>query len=231
MSNLELVCAGFSALLGGIKVVSVKDGGGFSIDDLFSHTYVMKPSMLSDGERFSVCQICRMKNCQYSVSSPLPASPHLSPLEEEFDVFVSDGSSVFSFRVKRNHSIHNLKTQIGGKYRITVDSIKVLYRGKELQDSQTIIHYEIQPADTIHLLKRNSADNSFSYGFNMNDLDPRFDYDFTEIADDGKRYKRGGFQYKRPYGWNRIAIKVLGKYSDDVWLGRDGIRKEQSPGE
>ena len=42
---------------------------------------------------------------------------------------------------------------------------------------------------------------------------------------------RGGFEYKRPYGWNRIAIKVLGKYSDDVWLGSDGIRTNQSPGE
>lgn len=226
MSNLELVCAGFSATLG-IKVVPVKDGGGFSIDDLFSQTYVMKPSMLSDGKG-SFCPTCGMK---YSVPFPSTASPHLSLFEEEFDVFVSDGSSVFSFRVKRKHSIHNLKTQIAGKYGITVDSVKLLHKGKELQDSQTIIHYEIEPDDKIHLLKRNSTDDSFSYGFNINDLDPKFDFDLTNSTDDGERYKRGGFQYDRPYGWKRIAIKVRGKYSDDVWLGRDGIRKEQSPGE
>ena len=129
---------------------------------------------------------------------PLTASPHLSSLEEEFDVLVSDGSSVFSFRVKRKHSINNLKTQIGGKYGITVGSIKLLYGGKELQLFQTIIHYEIQPYDKIHLLKRNSADKSFSYGFNINDLDPSFDNDLTEITDDGERYERGGFPYERP---------------------------------
>ena len=186
MSNLELVCAGFSATLG-IKVVPVKDGGGFSIDDLFSQTFVMKPPVL-----------------------PLSVSPSPSLL----DVFVSDGSSTFPFRVKGNHSIHKLKTQIGGKHGITVDSIKLLCGGKELQDCQTIAHNGIQLDDTIHCLI--GADNSFSYKFNISDLDPKFDYDVTEITDDGERYERGGFPYERPYGWNRIAIKVLGKYSDDV---------------
>ena len=170
MSNLELVCAGFSATLG-TKVVPVKDGRGFSIDDLFSQTYVMKPPVL-----------------------PLPASPSPSLL----NVFVSDGSSTFPFRVKGNHSIHKLKTQIGGKHGITGDSIKLLCGGKDLQDFQTIAHYGIQPDDKIHLLKRNSADNSFSYGFNINDLDPSFDNDLTEITDDGERYERGGFPYERP---------------------------------
>lgn len=207
MSNLELVSTGFSTILG-TNVVLREDGGGFSVDDLFSQTFVMKPSVLA-----------------------LCASPSLSLLEEESDLFVSDGSSAHTFRVKGKHSIRNLKTQIGGQYGTTEDSIKLLCRGKELQDFQTVAHYGIQPDDKIHLLKRNSDDNSFSYGFNINDLDSTYDFDFTKITDDGERYERGGFEYKRPYGWKRIAIKVLGKYSDDVWLGRDGIRKEQSPGE
>ncbi|CAG8446186.1 2220_t:CDS:1 [Dentiscutata heterogama] len=34
---------------------------------------------------------------------------------------------------------------------------------------------------------------------------------------------RGNVQYKRPYGWNRIALRVAGKYDngDDKWLGNN----------
>lgn len=198
MSNFELLSAGLSTILG--TNVALKDEGGFSIDDLFSHTYVTE-------------------------------SAECSPPEEEFDVYVSDGSRVFPFRVKGKHTINDLKTQIERKYGTTARSIKMLCRGKELQGSQTVKYYGIQPYDKIHLLKRTSAEESFCYGFNISDLDPPYDFDFTEISDDGKRYERGGFEYKRPYGWKRIAIKVRGKYSDDVWLGSDGIRRKQSPGE
>ncbi|XP_019858596.1 PREDICTED: uncharacterized protein LOC109586819 [Amphimedon queenslandica] len=62
-------------------------------------------------------------------------------------------------------------------------------------------------------------------------LDPNYDYDFTNERDTGRVYQRGQSQgflgflkheyhYKRPYGWNRIALKVKGKYPpDDTWLG------------
>ena len=63
-------------------------------------------------------------------------------------------------------------------------------------------------------------------------LDPQYDYDFTNVEDDGKIYMRGGHQYHRPYGWNRIALKVHGKYSEgDEWLGPNGIRTKQTPNE
>lgn len=63
-------------------------------------------------------------------------------------------------------------------------------------------------------------------------LDPQYDYDFTSVKDDGKKYMRGGHQYHRPYGWNRIALKVHGKYSGgDEWLGPNGIRTEEAPNE
>ena len=66
---------------------------------------------------------------------------------------------------------------------------------------------------------------------NTDELDPAFDYDFNSVEDDGRRYMRGGFQYKRHYGWKRIVIKVLAKYGDDIWLGRDGMRTEEAPGQ
>ena len=65
-------------------------------------------------------------------------------------------------------------------------------------------------------------------GFNTDELDPDYDYDFTDVKGDRKRYMRGGFEYKRPYGWKRIGIKVVGRYADDKWLGPNGIRTDQA---
>ena len=63
------------------------------------------------------------------------------------------------------------------------------------------------------------------------DLDPKFDYDFTDVKDDGNQYMRGGFEYKRPYGWKRYAVRAVGRYENDDWLGPDGIRTSQASGE
>ncbi|CAG8471859.1 15967_t:CDS:2 [Funneliformis caledonium] len=49
-------------------------------------------------------------------------------------------------------------------------------------------------------------------------LDPPFDYDFTNIQS-SKKYMRGNFNYNRPYGWRRIALKILDKFNDNSWLG------------
>ena len=63
-------------------------------------------------------------------------------------------------------------------------------------------------------------------------LDRQYDYDFTNVKDDGKIYMRGGHQYHRPYGWYRIALKVHGKYPEgDEWLGPNDIRTEEAPNE
>ncbi|KAL4629599.1 hypothetical protein GN956_G16555, partial [Arapaima gigas] len=51
-------------------------------------------------------------------------------------------------------------------------------------------------------------------------FDPCFDYDFTHINDGKTKFKRGNEPYKRPCGWNRIALKVWDKYPDgNGWLG------------
>ena len=35
-------------------------------------------------------------------------------------------------------------------------------------------------------------------------------YDFTGKVGNGTKHYRGGYEYQRPYGWKRYAIKVLG---------------------
>ncbi|KAI7807707.1 hypothetical protein IRJ41_008924 [Triplophysa rosa] len=62
-------------------------------------------------------------------------------------------------------------------------------------------------------------------------FDPKYDYDFTR-CNDKSTCMRGNEAYKRPCGWNRIAVKVLDKYPDgNVWLGTDGWRSHSVAGE
>ncbi|XP_075900189.1 uncharacterized protein LOC142900050 [Nelusetta ayraudi] len=50
-------------------------------------------------------------------------------------------------------------------------------------------------------------------------FDRSYDYDFTHIKDGGTKFQRGGEAYVRPCGWNRIALRVKGRYEGgDDWL-------------
>lgn len=79
-----------------------------------------------------------------------------------------------------------------------------------LEDEETISYYQIKHLNVVHLIQE------------MVLLTPRrvskHNHDFTAESDMGELYSRGGFSYKRPYGWMRYAIPVEGKYEDDVWL-------------
>jgi hypothetical protein len=58
-------------------------------------------------------------------------------------------------------------------------------------------------------------------------LDTKYNYDFTKINDNKEPFMRGKFNYKRPYGWKRFALKVLDKYEDNTWLGVEGRKSGQ----
>ena len=53
-------------------------------------------------------------------------------------------------------------------------------------------------------------------------LAPSRDRDLTNVSDGNAQFKRGGHTYYRPCGWNRIAIKVSGKYENNKWLRHTG---------
>ena len=87
---------------------------------------------------------------------------------------------------------------------------------------------QVQDNSSITVTVRLEASAPVPIVLKSNLLDPNFDYDFTDEIDDGTQYMRGGKLYKRPYGWMRIALNVIGKYDDDDWLGPMGVRKESS---
>ena len=62
-------------------------------------------------------------------------------------------------------------------------------------------------------------------------LDPAYDYDFTGWRHDGTKFYRGGYEYHRPYGWKRYALKVLDRFGDNKWLGKPGYRVGSSEDE
>lgn len=200
MSNLELVSAAFSAILG-TEVVPQTTGGTFSIHDLFRQTYVMRPLALE------------------------------APGEDKFNLNVTGlTGETARIEVTGKFTIEEVKAEIERKRDIPMAQIRLVYCAKPLEDNRTVNDYGIKPEDTIYLVIRMPGGGS-SYGFNTSDLDPSYDYDFTNAKDDGQTYMRGGFQYKRPYGWKRIAIKVIQRYDNDQWLGPNGIRTAEAPGE
>ena len=49
------------------------------------------------------------------------------------------------------------------------------------------------------------------------DLDPQYNFCYPEK--DYLNFSRGGKPFKRPVSWQKFAIKVKGKYENDIWLG------------
>ena len=201
MSNLELLCAGFSAILG-TDIVPEKNGAEVSIHELFQQTYGMRP----------------------------PSSVRVA---SGFNVLVEDWTGKRrTIAVTEKSTVDDMKIAIQDKTGIPHEQMRLIFSGKQLEDGQTVKNYGLQHEDTVFLvLCLRGGGPPLPRALNTNELDPRFDYDFTDVKDDGKRYMRGGFEYKRPYGWKRIAVKVVGKYQNDDWLGPDGIRTDEARGE
>jgi hypothetical protein len=60
-----------------------------------------------------------------------------------------------------------------------------------------------------------------------------WNYDYRELNDvnSGKTYYRGAYVYRRPCGWYRFALAVLGKYDNNEWLGPKGDRTQTTNSE
>ena len=93
-------------------------------------------------------------------------------------------------------------------------SLRLIFAGKQLEDKIPISKYGIVNESTLLLVLRlrgGGAGDTDMVLLNPDDLDPGYDFDFTNLKDDGKMFTRGTEEYYRPYGWRRIALKVLDK--------------------
>ena len=213
MSKLRLLSAGLSAVVG--KKVVLQEGGAASssIQDVLKQTYTMKPP---------------------GFTPPFP-KPKKFPILVRGLFGTSTGSDfafdeVFTLQVTDKHSVLQLKLQLQEKVKIALEQFDLLFRNRRLDDDRAVKDYGLQPESTIYLVLRLKGGGG-PLTVSTDELAPEFDYDFTYVKDDGLRYMRGGYDYKRPYGWMRYAVRALGRYENDEWLGPDGIRTNEASGE
>ena len=101
---------------------------------------------------------------------------------------------------------------------------RLIYRGKQLDDMQQVYEVGLEPYATIYMVMKIRGGGCPTYYIDDSLLDPTFDYDYSSKEDDGTPFYRGGKRYYRPYGWKRYALKVLGRYDYDTWLGRASMK-------
>ena len=122
-------------------------------------------------------------------------------------------------------TVEGVKELIAVETGIPVPQQTLLYAGKQMAESQTLANHHIYKGATIMLILRLTGGGGRPFA-SLDDslLHPSFDYNFTRIVDEETHY-RGGVEYMRPCGWERKALRVLGKFTDNVWLGpTDGGR-------
>ncbi|GES83305.1 hypothetical protein GLOIN_2v1836722 [Rhizophagus clarus] len=124
--------------------------------------------------------------------------------------------------VNFNETIDQLKTKIQATEGIPPNQQRLIFSGQVVKDDSTLTDCNIQCESTLYLLRiRGGGSPSNTLFIHSDQLDPKYDYDFTNINDNGITFMRGNFEYKRPCGWKRIALNVLNKYEDNTWLGVD----------
>jgi hypothetical protein len=133
-----------------------------------------------------------------------------------------------TLHVTKNETIDQLKKKVKDKEGISPEEQKLIFNGKALEGDRTLSDYKVVMNSTIYLVTRLLGGGHKALYLDPNQLAPGYNYDFTNINDNGVTFMRGNFEYKRPCGWNRIAINVLNKYENDIWLGASGSRKSST---
>ena len=227
MSNKQLLAAAFTQMSSYFKVIVTKDevAGDMKIDgvisphDIFKRTYHDQQDGAVQATGPAIEPVVKY-SLEYSSSK-----------ERDIRIYLVDYDG-FSRKITANldDTIHDLKQDIYDQFGWPdPESMRLIFGGKALEDDKKLIDYPlIYDESTIFIIARATGGGYTCYLLDDDLLDPRYDFDFTHIRDDGRVFQRGSYTYKRPYGWKRIALK---EYEDDVWLGAAGNRIHSSPGE
>ncbi|KAI6657928.1 hypothetical protein LOD99_15646 [Oopsacas minuta] len=139
----------------------------------------------------------------------------------------SDGSDTYLTMPSSKDRIRQLKVRIQQKLGVNTQNQCLRYQGIQLEDTNTLESYNITNNNSTIRLSIGTQGGSIGQDFiDSIYLDPHWDRDYTNLTREHIKRMRGGYQYYRPCGWKRIAIKVTGKYSDDKWLGHTGAKGE-----
>ena len=197
-----------------------------------------KEKSTEDFGKLDIRQLFRISNVTGVVGDPVTevaqSASRLDPVQSapSFKIFVKTlTGKTIEIQATSQETVEGIKSKIQDKEDIPPDEQRLIYAGKQLEDERCLLDYKIDCTCTLHLVLRLRGGKPSTLYINDSLLDPPYDFDFTNIRDDGTSFFRGGKPYYRLYGWERFALKVRGKYEDDVWLGEQGIRTESSPEE
>jgi hypothetical protein len=134
--------------------------------------------------------------------------------------------NTFPCIIERDATVDKLKQIIYEKEGILCNKQNLIYCGHEIDEGHLLSEYDIEDSGEIFVVRLRAMNSDDLLVLDPKSWDKHYDYDFTNIDDKGKIFTRGGIQYRRPCGWKRFAIKVAGKYEDEVWLGSNNNPNE-----
>ncbi len=210
MSNLQIICAGFTEMF----QIPIKTKAE------------LEPGALQTATKITVNQLFELT---YRVTmSPTEAMVTLpSGADSIGHVIVKflQGDTI-SVPVTHNSSVGYVQRSIAAHKGLNRKAIRLIYGGTTITqdgcDDLELRERGIGPNDVISCIigKVDAQSGLTGMSLYIDDdlLDPSYDYDFTGMDDGTTKHMRGGYEYKRPCGWKRFALRVLGVYGDNAWL-------------
>ncbi len=236
-TNFHVIQAAFSQMIGAkVQIVSPEnehliDGPTVSIEQLFqcSHDYTRVPHTRAPHTRDPHTRDPHTRD-------PCQLDTYVNE-ERTFNVYVRLPTKTIMLYVSSFDTIQEIKSSIELKTDFPATKCRLrLLSSRDVSDDMTVGELNIEPDTTLYVLSRLRGGEMLEspvtvFKVSLTEFAPEYNFDFTNVVDDGKTYMRGGFKYERPYGWERFALNVVGKYGDDSWLGPNGIRTNSAVGE
>jgi len=211
----DLVKAGISSLLGDVSIVGWKS-------DMEPDAQLNTPVMDLD----------TIHECTLPVA--LKDLPCMTKTDgnKNIPIFIKTltGETITIYPESRFSRISDIKTLVMATLGFPPDQQRLIFSGRQMEDGRTLADYNISAESTIHVILRlRGGGSANNYMLDDDYLAPKYDFVYPSHKNKNENYMRGDKEFKRPYGWVKKAIKVLGKYSDDEWLGVSGpVSREAS---